>query len=618
MMKKLLTLILSLCGIAAAHAALESPVALPATDVTDHSFTANWQPVNGASAYILNVFSYKQADSGAEEATLTESFEGLVPLTSTSKRNKYIDFENSVLPEGWTITVNSGSVRQLYTANVTSDLTSIHSGEIALAFDASGDSIVTPQLPAPASSLSFWIKNANGNGNISVYVFDGNRWEMLDQISTIYYTSGGIVEYTNEIPVGTTQFKLVYSDDNPDMNSPTAIDDISITYGGEVKTRDYLVNELSISAISETVTGLAPETDYFYTVKSTNDNETSLESNIIDVFAFAGELGMPVLKDFSDIQDGQYTANWNTVVGADGYVLYNIYTHIAQKDEAAKVVFHENFDTFTGGTIDLPVDDMGATNYDDYTTVPNWSVIFGCWTDGMLGGISITTPAIEMSNPNGYTVKARIYGAQGDNVDFNNFYQSGNAEKQTVTLAQQGYNDISVTFSHSSGTTQLEIYFRQTDYEKEMYIDELTLIQDLTQGDRFSYDYDYLLVEGRRTNSHTFTDLPQTWGDQFAFRMSAYAVADNKAYQSEWTELTPVPTPAGIAQPTLDESGIKILSAPGYITIQLMRPCEIGIYDLQGRTVRLQQGAEGENAITLDPGIYLLRCGNYTTKIFAW
>ena len=615
MMKKLLTLILSLCGIAAAHAALESPVALPATDVTDHSFTANWQPVNGASAYILNVFSYKQADSGAEEATLTESFEGLVPLTSTSKRNKYIDFENSVLPEGWTITVNSGSVRQLYTANVTSDLTSIHSGEIALAFDASGDSIVTPQLPAPASSLSFWIKNANGNGNISVYVFDGNRWEMLDQISTIYYTSGGIVEYTNEIPVGTTQFKLVYSDDNPDMNSPTAIDDISITYGGEVKTRDYLVSEKLITATSEPVSGLTPDTDYFYTVKSTDGNETSLESNIVDVFAFAGELKKPELKDFTDIEPGQYTANWNSVVGADGYALYNVYTHIAQQNEPAKVVLYENFDAFTGGTIDLPVDDIGTTNYDEYTTVPNWKAVFGCWTDGMLGGISVTTPEISMSNTNGFTIKARIYGAKGDKINFNNL---GNSEKEMRILTKEGYNDITITFGQNSEITQIEIYFQQNDYMKEMYIDEFTITQDLAQGDQFSYDYDYLLVEGRRTNSYTFTELPQAWGDQFAFRMSAYAVADNKAYQSEWTELTPVPTPAGIAQPTLDESGIKILSAPGYITIQLMRPCEIGIYDLQGRTVRLQQGAEGENAITLDPGIYLLRCGNYTTKIFAW
>ena len=122
-MKNLITLLFSLCGIATAYSTIEPPIALPATDITDHSFTANWQAVNGASGYILNVFSYEMSESGVSAVTTTESFEGLVPLTSTSKRNKYIDFENSVLPEGWTIAVSSGSTRQLYTANTTSDLT---------------------------------------------------------------------------------------------------------------------------------------------------------------------------------------------------------------------------------------------------------------------------------------------------------------------------------------------------------------------------------------------------------------------------------------------------------------------------------------------------------------
>lgn len=55
-MRRLATLILSLWGIALSHAALEVPKALPATDITENSFTANWQSVSQASAYNLNVF----------------------------------------------------------------------------------------------------------------------------------------------------------------------------------------------------------------------------------------------------------------------------------------------------------------------------------------------------------------------------------------------------------------------------------------------------------------------------------------------------------------------------------------------------------------------------------
>ena len=138
-MRRLATLILSLWGIALSHAALEVPKALPATDITENSFTANWQSVSQASAYNLNVFAYKMEDCGTEAVKVTESFEGLVPRSSGSKQNKYIDSNLSVFPENWKIDVNTGSIRQLYTTNVAGDTTSVYSGKIALAFDATGD-----------------------------------------------------------------------------------------------------------------------------------------------------------------------------------------------------------------------------------------------------------------------------------------------------------------------------------------------------------------------------------------------------------------------------------------------------------------------------------------------
>lgn len=614
-MKKLIALLWALYGLQATQAAIESPVALPATDVTTTSFTANWQPVEAASGYQLNVFAYTMADSGTPETSITESFEGLVPTTLGSKRNKYIDFDRSTLSEGWSLDVTGGSVRQLYTTTVATDTTSVHSGTIALAFDSERDSIVTPILPAPASRFSFWVKNANGNGTVAAYGYDGNRWSLLGETSTIYYPAGGIVEYSREIPVGCIRFKITYTDEAPDMNSPTAIDDIAITYGGMVKTRDYLIEGLETTNTSVPVSGLQPDTDYFYTVQSIQGNERSAESNIVDVFGFAGSLETPRLNDFTEVHGGQYTANWSTVIGADGYVLYNIYTHTAQRDEPGQTVLYENFDAFTGGTVELPVDDMGGTNYDDYTTVPDWSAFYGCWTGGMLGGISISTPTIAMSNTGGYTAKARIYGAMGDQVDFNNYYQTGNAEKKSVTLSHPGYNEVTITFDHSSPTTSLEIYFRQRDYTQEMYLDELTLTQDLSTGDSFSYNYDYRLVEGRRINSYTFTDLPQAWGDRFAFRMSAYAESDGKLYQSSWTALTEVPLPASVENLESDPAGVKVMARPGGLVVRLQASCPLTVYNLQGQLVRQQPGLEGDNTLDLQPGLYLLRCGNHTLKV---
>ena len=68
-------------------------------------------------------------DCGTETVKVTESFEGLVPRSSGSKQNKYIDSNLSVFPENWKIDVNAGSIRQLYTTNVAGDTTSVFRGK---------------------------------------------------------------------------------------------------------------------------------------------------------------------------------------------------------------------------------------------------------------------------------------------------------------------------------------------------------------------------------------------------------------------------------------------------------------------------------------------------------
>lgn len=80
-----------------------APKALAATNVTPTSFTANWSAVEGATSYMLTVFSFKTIKSDVEEATVTEGFDGIV---ATGKKDKFIDTENSKLPEGWTISVS--------------------------------------------------------------------------------------------------------------------------------------------------------------------------------------------------------------------------------------------------------------------------------------------------------------------------------------------------------------------------------------------------------------------------------------------------------------------------------------------------------------------------------
>lgn len=60
-----------------ASAVLERPVVLPATNITNNAFTANWQPVDGAEAYCVFVYIKDVASGDGEYTIIDEDFNGI-------------------------------------------------------------------------------------------------------------------------------------------------------------------------------------------------------------------------------------------------------------------------------------------------------------------------------------------------------------------------------------------------------------------------------------------------------------------------------------------------------------------------------------------------------------
>ena len=56
---------------------LERPVVLPATNITNNAFTANWQPVDGAEAYCVFVYIKDVAPGDGEYTIIDEDFNGI-------------------------------------------------------------------------------------------------------------------------------------------------------------------------------------------------------------------------------------------------------------------------------------------------------------------------------------------------------------------------------------------------------------------------------------------------------------------------------------------------------------------------------------------------------------
>ncbi|MDR1543864.1 MAG: endonuclease [Prevotellaceae bacterium] len=230
--------------------ALETPVAYEASVVDETSFTANWEDVQSANGYFLNVYQIAHGETESE----TEHFDGI---------------SGTGVPSGWT-----GKVGTAYTSTA-------NSGQSlpSIGLKANNDWLQTKIYPAPVTELSFWYKFPTG-ANSNIVIWGNNGDEEWFELDTIYQqntaASNDALNFDREDNF--TAFKFVLN--KPSGGGNLAIDDVSATYITYDTT--YREQNRNVAGNFYNVKNLVLGDTYYYRVKSYFQG---LESNLSNEIA---------------------------------------------------------------------------------------------------------------------------------------------------------------------------------------------------------------------------------------------------------------------------------------------------------------------------------------------
>lgn len=394
----------------------------------------------------------------------------------------------------------------------------------------------------------------------------------------------------------------------------------------------YVKKDFETTATSETLSGLQSGCLYYYSVQANDGTLTSDESDIIPAKNTVDAIDAPVVAQATEISDEGFRANWSSVSDASYYEVVTL-SDYKIPSSGTFVLDDETFDKVTEGTISSPVYNEMEGALNEYTKYPDWYGVTTLLANGMIGLKNyyaamnyysmLYSPIYQINTATPSNVKVKISAKM---VNCTNGTQLGVALVDPIigevvgkwkyvnlsnemtdyefTLDASNCYYISIGFSDPNdkyGTTGM------------VFIDGVKITQDIEAGTTLTRIYS----DDIAYNNSIYVATPEKReGEQFYYYVMAASNGTEGDVVSSESEIMYVGQDTGI-----DNAGTTatttITAAAGQINVTTDKTCTLTVFDMSGRTVKQLNAVSGSASVSVEPGAYIVKCGNAVRKLIV-
>jgi len=573
---------------------IAAPLMLPATDFVADGFTAHWSDVRVAEKYLFSLY-HEDVVSEVVKATY--------------------DFDNANY-DGWS-------------------LEDIEETTDNLGYNGSSAPVVTrnsylvsPEYDGRLSSVMIWMRNVGDDASSAKVIlqgFDGRDWVDNGTIFCDMIPSdsegGTLLINAEKRPSFYNKFKKIrfaflgWDYDAEEGISPKlVIDNVQVETLPGVE-RKYDIKEEETTACERVLTGLDPETDYYYEVASVKGE---LKEWSLPALAFG--ISTPETQPASEVTPVSYTANWKYTPKASLYRVRDLGVTIADRNESDHVVLDEEFGVVAGGELEEPLaldNNFTPCEIDDYTVMPGWVGASTIIANGMVGAggggfAYLQTPELTLSNNNGdFHIEITVVCLGDDGIYITPSHAVG---EYPGFEAAEGENTVELYYSKGSSAETLRI---SSGYGMPFYVKSLKVYQDLNAGDRVYTYFASKVVDGKdlsyKFENVNFDDYPIRAYDV----MSIY----NKDFQQCTSERSPyviVNSQSGISSAESGAADMIVSSSDGNIVLTASEPTTATICSVDGIVIKSLNVEPGETAcVPVGRGIFIVKTPGSAVKIMV-